>query len=79
MALRRLPRENLSASMQELLDTSLAVAGDAHFLEVGANAPHMLDWYFNSFYGQIFFGGIAPVRIKELVRLRLSTLHGCAY
>lgn len=79
MALRRVSREEMSESMRDLFDTSLAVAGDAHFLEVGANAPHMLNWYFDTFYQQIFFAGLVPVRIKELVRLRLSTLHGCAY
>ena len=42
MTLRRVSREEMSEPMQELFDTSLAVAGDAHFLEVGANALHML-------------------------------------
>ena len=30
------------------------------------------------FYDKVFFQGVVPVPIKELARLRLSTLHGCA-
>ena len=47
-------------------------------LEVAANAPHITHFYFDQFYGEVFYGGKVAVRIKELVRLRLSRLHGCA-
>ena len=53
--------------------------GDATFYEIGANAPHMLEWYFESFYGTVFYGGQVEVRIKELLRYRLSMTHGCAF
>ena len=53
--------------------------GDATFYEIGANAPDMLDWYFKSFYEGIFYGGRVEVRIKELLRYRLSMTHGCAF
>ena len=35
-------------------------------------------WY-GEFYNRVFYGGRVPVRIKELIRLRLSTVHGCAF
>jgi hypothetical protein len=41
-------------------------------------APHMREWYLEGFYQRVFFAGRLPVRLKELVRLRLSLLHGCA-
>ena len=78
MTLRRIPRDQLPESYRAKVDAALQIAGDARFLEVAANAPHMLSWFLESFYSQIFFGGIVSVRIKELVRLRLSQLHGCA-
>lgn len=53
--------------------------GDATFYEIGANAPHMLEWYFKSFYAGVFYGGRVEVRIKELLRYRLSMTHGCAF
>ncbi len=53
--------------------------GDATFYEIGANAPHMLEWYFKSFYEGVFYGGRVEVRIKELLRYRLSMTHGCAF
>ncbi len=53
--------------------------GDATFFEVGANAPHMLKWYFGSFYGQVFYGGSVDVRTKEILRYRMSMTHGCAF
>jgi len=53
--------------------------GDATFFEIGANAPHMLEWYFKSFYEGVFYGGRVDVRIKELLRYRLSMTHGCAF
>ena len=39
----------------------------------------MLEWYFQSFYGTVFYGGQVEVRIKELLRYRLSMTHGCAF
>jgi AhpD family alkylhydroperoxidase len=53
--------------------------GDATFFEIGANAPDMLEWYFESFYGKAFYGGRVDVRTKELLRYRLSMTHGCAF
>jgi AhpD family alkylhydroperoxidase len=76
--LSRVPAESLDVAMRAARERALALRGDATFIEVAANAPHMFDWYAR-FYAEVFHGGRVPVRFKELVRLRLSTLHGCAF
>ena len=48
------------------------------FLAAMRAAPHMREWYLDAFYKRVFFEGRLPVRLKALVRLRLSLLHGCA-
>ena len=58
---------------------SMELRGDATFFEVFANHPELYRWYTGSFYGEVFNGGVVPRRIKELVRLRLSTVHGCRF
>lgn len=58
---------------------SMALRGDATFFEAFANHPDLYRWYTGSFYGEVFRGGLVPRRIKELVRLRLSTVHGCRF
>jgi hypothetical protein len=78
MALRHFTREELSGRLAALWDASHANGNEPRFLEVVANAPHVAEFYFEHFYGGLFFRGIAPRRVKELVRLRLSNLHGCA-
>lgn len=78
MALRPVPRDQVPEAYRDKIDASIELLGDARLLQVLANAPHVTSWFFDSFYAQIFFAGIVPVRIKELVRLRLSQLHGCA-
>ena len=39
----------------------------------------MLEWCFKGFYEGVFYEGRAEVRIKELLRYRLSMTHGCAF
>ena len=69
----------LRAAYQERRALQESKGGDATFFEIGANAPHMLEWYFKSFYEGVFYGGRVEVRIKELLRYRLSMTHGCAF
>ena len=76
--LPRLPREALPANLQAAHDRALALRGDATFIQVAGHAPQLFDWYAR-FYAEVFYGGRVPVRYKELLRLRLSTLHGCAF
>ena len=60
-------------------EASMALRGDATFFEIFANHPELYRWYVNSFYGEIFRGGTVAQSYKELLRLRLSTLHGCRF
>jgi len=77
--LKRIPREDLPPELAKLYDNGMAEAGEAEFIEVGANAPELLDWYFNSFYKRVFYEGRVDVRTKELLRLKLSKTHGCFF
>ena len=75
--LSRIPRERLPEQFHLAWDTLKGLTGDATFVEVFAQAPDMLDFVMNKFYGPLFFGGKVDQRYKQLVRLRLSTRHGC--
>ena len=71
--------EEMPDDIRAAFDHSMALRGDATFFQVFANHPELYRWYTGSFYGEIFRGGLVPRRIKELVRLRLSTVHGCRF
>ncbi len=74
---KRTPRERLDTRWQAAWDALHGLTGDATFVEVFAQAPEMLDFVMNRFYGPVFFGGKVEQRHKQLARLRLSLLHGC--
>lgn len=74
-----IPRSELPPRWREAAETAQAVRGEATLIETLANAPELLDWYYDQFYGKLFFAGRVDRRTKELLRLRLSTRHGCAY
>ena len=73
-----LSRAELPPFMQEAFDRAQQTRGDATFVQVMGHAPELLEWY-GEFYQRVFYGGRVPARTKELLRLRLSTLHGCAF
>ena len=81
--LRRLGPEVMDGWASRAYSDSRALqeskGGDATFYEVGANAPELLEWYIQGFYGSVFYGGRVDVRTKELLRYRLSMTHGCAF
>lgn len=77
--LQRVPRSDMSERMANEYDTALALRDDATMYEVGANAPELMEWYKDEFYGRLFYGGRVEARVKELLRYRLSMTHGCAY
>jgi alkylhydroperoxidase family enzyme len=75
--MQRTPRAALPPEFHLAWDTLNRLTGEPTFVEVFAQNPAMLDFVMNRFYGPVFFGGEVPQRYKQLVRLRLSTLHGC--
>jgi alkylhydroperoxidase family enzyme len=70
-------RDDMPENLQQVYDRSAEI-GDTQFVQAGANAPEVLQWYFFNFYPTIFHHGRVDVRFKELVRLRLTRSHGCA-
>ncbi len=76
--LHRVPRDEMSPSLQAAHDASMKMHNDATFVEVLANTPEMLEWYRKDFYERVFYSGRLPRRMVELVRLRLANVHGCA-
>jgi AhpD family alkylhydroperoxidase len=77
--MRRVPDEEMSPEFRAKVQRVRGLVGDVRFLEVAANAPHMIDFYWNDFYRDVFFAGIVDVRTKELVRLLLADIHGCMF
>ena len=77
--LRRIPRDEMTDEARASYDQALTIRDDATFHEIAANAPEIMDWYVNSFYAKVFYGGRVDVRTKELLRYRLSMTHGCAF
>lgn len=73
------PREQMPAEIGALWDTAMRDRDEATFFEAAANAPNVLDWYYNGFYGGLFRDGRVDRRTKELARLKLSVMHGCAF
>lgn len=77
--LRRISPEQMPDDLRSAWSDSMALRGDATFFEVFANHPELFRWYVTSFYGEVFRQGRVAQRYKELLRLRLSTRHGCKF
>ena len=78
-ALKRIDTSEMPEDIATAWEASMALRGDATFFEVFANHPDLYRWYVGSFYGEVFRGGAVEQPYKELLRLRLSTLHGCRF
>lgn len=68
---------DMPVEIAEIRDTLNQLTGDASFVEVFAQAPELLEFVMQKFYGEIFFAGRVDEKYKQLVRLRLSLTHGC--
>jgi AhpD family alkylhydroperoxidase len=77
--LHRVPPESLPADIADMWRRSMDLRGDATFFEAFGNHPELFAWYIDSFYGGFFRSGRVEQKLKELLRLRLSTLHGCKF
>ena len=73
----RTPRDALPREFQPAWDMLERLTGEPTFIEVFAQAPELLSFVMDAFYSKIFFGGRVDGRYKQLVRLRLSVVHGC--
>ncbi|MFK8052838.1 MAG: carboxymuconolactone decarboxylase family protein [Woeseiaceae bacterium] len=70
-------REELDARMAASYDKAMHQAGEANVVEVLANSGVVTEFFFDDFYGKLFHGGQVDVRYKEILRLCLSSTHGC--
>lgn len=75
--LSRISREELPQQFAVAWDTLNELTEQPTFVEVFAQAPHLLNFVMGDFYQNLFFGGEVAERYKQLGRLRLSVLHGC--
>ena len=74
---KRTPRDELPERFRPAWDMLNKLTGEPTFIEVFASAPELVDLVMNEFYVKVFFGGRVAQRYKQLVRLRLSIVHGC--
>lgn len=77
--LRKVSLEKLPPKLQEARDRSMDLRGDATFFEVFGNHPDLYDWYVDRFYQELFYADRIEQKIKELLRFKLSRLHGCKF
>lgn len=75
--MQRIARDDLPDTLRPVWDKLNDLTGEPTFVEVFANAPELLDFVMNRFYGQIFFEGRVANKYKQLARLKLSLYHGC--
>ena len=75
--MQRIPRNELPEELHLAWDTLNGLTGEPTFVEVFAQAPELLRFVMERFYGEIFFAGRVANRYKQLVRLKLSMTHGC--
>ncbi|MEO0996462.1 MAG: carboxymuconolactone decarboxylase family protein [Pseudomonadota bacterium] len=75
--LSRARPDELPADLKTVWQTLNDLTGEPAFVEVFAQAPKLLNFVMQQFYGDIFFGGAVAERYKQLARLRLSQIHGC--
>lgn len=73
----RTARDALPRDLQPAWDMLDSLTGEPAFIEVFAQAPELLNFVMDGFYSKIFFAGRVDQRFKQLVRLRLSVVHGC--
>ncbi len=73
------PRDQLNPYMQTFHDKSVTIHGEADRIEIFGNAPHVFEFYNRDFYERLFYAGQVDIATKELLRLRLAGIHGCAH
>ncbi len=75
--LQRIPPEQLPPPAYRAWERLNELTGEPTFVEVFAQAPELLDFIMQQFYGRIFLTGRVAEKYKQLLRLYLSQLHGC--
>lgn len=73
------PVEQLPDALRGKAQGVRELGGDTSFFQFAANAQHMVDFYWGDFYQGTFFKGSLPMRLKQLLRLRLAAHSGCGF
>lgn len=79
MDLSLVPIEQLREPFRTKVEGLRALGADTRFFQFAANAQPLVDFYWGDFYQRVFFTGGLPLRLKELVRLRLAAHSGCTF
>lgn len=76
------PVESIPAEYQMTADLMSRLVGDATVIQVFAHSPPTMDFYFQTFYRQMFYNERPGLQVdqhfKQVMRLRISKRHGCA-
>lgn len=75
----QVPIDEIGEPLRSKVRTIEDLGGDSGFHRFAAHAPEIAEFYWGHFYRDVFFAGRLPVRLKELVRLRLAALNGCPF
>jgi len=77
----RVPVDRMSPPIAAAFHRCMEKTGDGTIIEVMAHQPDIMRWYFEEFYGGVFYNKLpgmkVDVRSKELLRIKLSKQHGC--
>jgi AhpD family alkylhydroperoxidase len=82
MPLNELPlvdRREVPEALVGQVERLESLGADTTFHRYVAHSPAAAGFYWNDFYAKLFFGGVLPVRTKEVVRLALASLSGCTF
>lgn len=77
--LKKISVEKLPENIQAAWHKSMNLRGDATFFEVFGNNIDLYNWYIEKFYGDLFNSNRIQKQYKELLRIKLSSLHGCKF
>jgi Carboxymuconolactone decarboxylase family len=76
--IRMLALDELAPEVHAMVSKWAAEGGDPNFSRTFGRLPALLR-DFITFYSRLMRKGLLPVRLKELVRLRLAQLNTCHY
>lgn len=79
MTFPQVPVERIPEPLRSRAEMVRDLGGDTRFFQFAAHSPEVAEFYWGKFYRDLFFAGRLPVRLKELVRLRLAGLNGCSF
>lgn len=77
--LHKTPIKDLTGQLQSTAQNSLAIGQDVTFFQVFGSNPALYDWYIQRFYEELFYAKHIDIQLKELLRIKLSSLHGCQF